>query len=277
MDMKAVLRAINNAVPVEDGESDYTENGLKMCGKCGTPKQVRVELGGKMATVNCMCRCQLEKAERDEAEKQRLKEESRIAELRRECFSDSKMERWTFDADDGKDARLMKVANAYAVRFDELRAEGKGLLLWGDTGNGKSFAAACIANALIDRGVPCLMTNFARLSNIVNATFQDKQRRIDELDGYELLVIDDLASERDTEYMNEVVFAIIDARYRSGKPLIVTTNLTADELKNPETMHRKRVYSRIMEMCVPVKVEGADRRRAKMGEDYKRISSMLGL
>ena len=51
---------------------------------------------------------------------------------------------------------------------------------------------------------------------------------------YPLLILDDFGMERGTEYGLEQVFNVIDSRYRSGKPLIVTTNLTLDDLHNPE-------------------------------------------
>ena len=107
--------------------------------------------------------------------------------------------------------------------------------------------------------------------------FEGKQEYIDELNRFSLLVIDDLASERDTEYMNEMVIDIIDARYRSGKPLIVTTNLTAQELNNPKDIRKKRVYSRLLEMCVPLEVKGTDRRKNNAVKERSKINDMLGI
>lgn len=51
---------------------------------------------------------------------------------------------------------------------------------------------------------------------------------------YPLLIIDDFGMERDTSYGLEQLYNVIDSRYRSKKPLIVTTNLTLQELQNPE-------------------------------------------
>ena len=48
----------------------------------------------------------------------------------------------------------------------------------------------------------------------------------------------------------------IDSRYRSGKPLIVTTNLTLDDLHNPEDTAHSRIYDRLLSMCVPVRFTG---------------------
>ena len=54
----------------------------------------------------------------------------------------------------------------------------------------------------------------------------------------------------------EQVFNVIDSRYRSGKPLIVTTNLTLDDLRNPEDTAHSRIYDRLLSMCVPVRFTG---------------------
>ena len=62
--------------------------------------------------------------------------------------------------------------------------------------------------------------------------------------------------ERGTEYGLEQVFNVIDSRYRSGKPLIVTTNLTLDALRNPEDTAHSRIYDRLLSMCVPVRFTG---------------------
>lgn len=146
-------------------------------------------------------------------------------------FPESEMHRWTFAADDGADPKTTGIAKRYVEKFDLMKERGKGLLFFGSVGTGKTFHAACIANALIDRGYPCLVTNFARLVNTLSGMYEGKQQYIDSLNKFDLLVLDDLAAERDTEYMNEIIQNIVDSRYRAGLPTIVTTNLTANELK----------------------------------------------
>ena len=66
-----------------------------------------------------------------------------------------------------------------------------------------------------------------------------------------LVVFDDLGAERSSEYALENVFMMVDERYRARKPLIVTSNLTLNELKNPQGMDRKRIYDRILECASP--------------------------
>lgn len=130
-----------------------------------------------------------------------------------------------------------------------------GLLLWGDVGTGKTFIAACIANALIEKGVSVLMTNFSKILNSLSAMFDvDRNKFIESFNRYSLLIIDDLGIERNSEFALEQVFNVIDSRYRSKKPLIITTNLTLDELKHPKDLAHARIYDRVLERCVPLKV-----------------------
>lgn len=262
-------------------EGDYMgEDGLLHCGKCHAPKQCRIDgwhSTGAAAILPVACECA--KAERRAFEEHMKAEERRrsLDKMRRAGFPDAEMRKWTFDADDGANDRIMGVAHRYVKNFDAMRANGSGLLIYGDVGCGKSFMAACIANALIDQGTPALMTNFSRIVNQLQETFDGRQKYLDRFNSFDLLVIDDLAAERDTDYMWEQIMAVIDARYRAGLPLIVTTNLTAVELSDGEDIRKRRVYSRLKEMCIPLRMTGDDRRNAKMRSKIDAARGLLGL
>lgn len=257
---------------------DYRDaDGLLMCGKCHTHKQVRQPFLGRVKVLACACKCVIEH-NRIEAEAKRKRDRMQYLDgMRRTGFPDAEMRKWTFSNDDGGNPNLMSIARKYVANFDAMRANGTGLLLYGNVGCGKSFAAACIANALIDNGTPCLMTNFSRIINRLQESFAGRQKYIDNLSRFDLLVIDDMAAERNTEYVWEQVMTIIDARYRSGLPLVVTTNLTIVELADPADIRRQRVYSRLKEMCVPIEVTGADRRTSKMERNIMSAKYLLGL
>lgn len=256
---------------------DYTEDGLLYCGKCHTRKQCRIELFGQVRIVPCLCKCGVEKRDAEEAERKRRERMMEIRRMRDLGFADAEMQNWTFDRDDGMNEKISEAARKYVENFEEMKKRGQGLLLFGGVGTGKTFISACIANALIDKGYPCLVTNFARLVNTLSGMFEGKQNYIDNLNNFDLLVIDDLASERDTEYMGEIVQNIIDSRYRAGLPLIITTNLTSEELKNPAEIRKKRIYSRLFEMCFPIEVKGKDRRKQKLRQEFSEIGNLLGL
>ena len=125
--------------------------------------------------------------------------------------------------------------------------------------------AGCIANALMEQEVTVCMTNFARIMNELNNAFSGRNEVVDRLCGYPLLVIDDFGMERGTEYALEQIYNIIDSRYRSRKPLIVTTNLTLTELKNPQDTAHARIYDRILERCAPILFDGKNFREENAG------------
>lgn len=81
--------------------------------------------------------------------------------------------------------------------------------------------------------------------------------------------------ERGTEYSLEQIYAVIDGRYRSGKPLIVTTNLTLNELNNPQDTAHARIYDRLKELCVPVKFFRESRRRVTAQEKLNRLKEQM--
>ena len=240
---------------------DYTQDGLLYCGKCRSPKQSRIEVSGKVMVFNCICRCRKEELEREEqARKQRAFDE-RVRRLRLEAFDNSFLRGCTFDCDDSPDTFVSRICRNFAERFADMGH--KGLLLFGGVGTGKSFYAACIANALIDRGIACRMTTMTALA-----------KEQDMPDHVRVVILDDFGTERDTEYMREAVWNVIDTLYRRQITLICTTNLTAKELKTAEDTHKQRIFSRLYEMCMFYELPGKDRRRERMKIDnapYKAI------
>ena len=150
-----------------------------------------------------------------------------------------------------------------------------GLILWGNVGTGKSYFAGCIANALMEREISVCMTNFSLILNDLAANYKDRNEYIARLCSFPLLILDDFGMERGTEYGLEQVYNVIDSRYRSRKPLIVTTNLTLEELQNPEDTPHARIYDRLIEMCTPVRITGENFRKARAREKMERLKKLL--
>ena len=256
----------------------YNEQGLLCCGKCHTPKQCVVEIPelGIKRKPYCLCKCESDKLDKEEEARKEEERLRQIHEIRRSCFSDEAMIGWTFAKDDMANEKVTKAMQNYVDNFPELKKQGKGLLLYGQCGTGKTYAACEVANALIDKGYSVLVTNFARVLNELQATYQ-KQEYIDSLNDNSLLILDDLGIERDTPYAREQVYNVIDARYRAGLPMIITTNLTMDKIKATQDIDNMRIYDRILERCFPLEVDGGNRRRKAIRESYGDMKNLLGL
>lgn len=269
MNVDALIDSIaKRAEPVRD-LVDYEKDGLLYCGHCNTPKQCRIPIGGGVRLVGCQCACAAREYEAEKKARADREKRLRIETLRADGIRDKSLTACRFDAATMSD-EIVK-CKRYADAWDDMRRENNGLLLWGNTGNGKTFAAACIANELIDRGIPAMITSFPR---ILNAGY-DKQEIIEQVHYYPLMVIDDLGAERSSEYAMETVYTVIDERYKSKKPLIVTTNLTLDELCRPKDMTYQRIYDRILEMCTPLVFKGGSLRRDKANQRMRHVKSVL--
>lgn len=259
-----------------NGGDYYDDSGLLVCGVCHTRKQCKFTLLGEEITAGCSCQCEIEKEKAEKAERERAEREKRIKELRKAGFPESNMQNWTFANDDMGNPKITQAMQKYVDDFEKFLKTGQGLLLYGSTGTGKTFAACEVANALIDKGYPVLVTNFARVINTLQGTFE-KQKFIDSLNQFQLIVIDDLGTERDTPFAREQVFNIIDSRYRAGSPMIITTNLSSDEIKKAGDVENKRIYDRILERCFPIEVTGNNRRIKAVRERYNEMKDLLGL
>lgn len=270
-ELKAKGEAFN---PVTD--ADYMKDGVLYCGHCHTPKRKSVHLLGSERMMPIACKCakeRYEELERQDAERERRK---RAEELRWECFGDKQnLKEWNFSRYDGKDDRLHSAAKSYADNFETMLQKGQGLLFYGPTGRSKSFHMACIANAIMDKCHSCYMTDFESLEKQSRGFGQENPLK--NIARYKLLCLDDFGAERDTSYMQGIVFSVIDTRCQANLPMIITTNLTLEDLKKPKNITEERIFKRVLERCFPVEATGPDRRILRVREDYHGMKEMLGL
>ena len=238
-----------------------------MCGKCHTRKQVWKDLprpdgnGTFRHLAVVMCKCEEDKERQEKTSTKNEGFKNWVTEMKDQYgISDMTYQKFTFADDDRRTAKISDVCRRYVEKWDEMKKDNMGVLFYGSVGTGKSFYACAIVNALIEKRVPATVTNFPRLLNILQNA-NERQKYIDHLQAYHLLVIDDLGVERDTPYAAEIVYSVIDARARSGLPLIVTTNLTMEELKTPTSMQFARIYDRVLDLCpITLKMTGDSRR-----------------
>ncbi|WP_204790048.1 ATP-binding protein [Oscillibacter sp. CU971] len=255
---------------------DYTgEDGLLYCGKCRTPKQFRMDappFEGRL--LPHPCRCEQERLDREAAEQEARRHRQAVADLKGKGFTDPAMRTWTFANDNGK-CPQMKHARFDVENWPTMQTENIGYLLWGGVGTGKSYFAGCIANALMEQEVAVRMTNFALILNDLTANFEGRNEYIARLCRAPLLILDDFGMERGTEYGLEQVYNVIDSRYRSRRPLIVTTNLSLQDLQHPQDTAHARIYDRLLEVCAPIRFSGENFRRATAQDKLARLKNLM--
>lgn len=248
--MEGIIDTANRSLVQAEG--DFFKDGLLHCGVCGKRKQTRIL---NSVVVRCNCECN-ELAYQEKRGMQKAQEaEDRKQRVRSEGIKSQEFRNARFDLDDHANPAteiLLRYAKAFCgggVNY--------GLLLYGGVGSGKSWGAACIADYLIERGYKVIMVN---LSDILNE--KDKSAVIEDMVKSDLVILDDVGMERQTEYALEQEFNVIDSLDRAGKHLIVTTNLSLSEMNNPKDLSHERIYSRIIKMCSsPVGFGSRDRRK----------------
>ena len=263
--------------PLSLREDEYVnEDQLICCSKCRTPRQKRIEVAGKRMEPRCMCACQTADYDKREQERKHREFLDMVEKNRSVGLPDPELRKHTFENDLGYNPKQIAIAKQYVQHWEEFLASSTGLLLWGDVGTGKSYIAGCIANALLGKGVPVIMTNFARLLNKLTDMYSgDRNAYIDSFKKYQLMIIDDLGMERNSEFAREQVFSVIDSRYRSQLPMIVTTNLSLEELKDTTDLSKARIYDRVMERCLPIRANEQNIRELNQAAVLSRAKQLL--
>lgn len=270
----------------EKNSTDYVnpDDGLLYCGKCRTPKQFRLEIPNpnnnaepRVMIVPVICKCQSDKIARQEQRQKAEEDIRRLEEMRQQSLMDEKFRQQTFSnfRETAANGRVLKLCRRYADNFDEMLKKNQGLLFYGDVGSGKTYAAACIANQLLEQRKPVMMTSFVKLLQYASSSGEDENQLIYRMNRASLLIIDDLGAERSTEYALEKVYKIIDSRYRCGKPIILTTNLSLKDMQQADDIRYRRVYDRIFEMCYPLEFKGESFRKSEARKRFDDMRQLL--
>ena len=274
-------KIIDKADAATVAPDDYTNpaDGLKYCGKCRTPKEAfyPADLQAQGFTKHpVMCQCAAERREQEEAERREYERMSYMTMLRSKAFRDMPAAGWRFETAAVITPQLAKT-RGYAQNWDEFKKAGIGLLLFGNVGTGKSYAAGCVANALIDRLESVLFVGMSDVVNRMQGNFgADRDHYMESLMRPDLLILDDLGAERNTSFGKERVFDVVDKRLLSGKPMIVTTNISLSVMKQAGDLDDRRIFDRILEVCVPIMFDGDSFRKSTAADNLKKAARLLG-
>lgn len=276
MDLTGVL-PISESGAERLAEGDHIgEDGLVYCGKCGSRKQLRVKFGDKTHVVRCVCKCESKALEEKKRQEEYEEQMRRINRLKEASMMDKKYREVTFDKYEVREEnkKVFEMAKKYADRFQNMYKKNQGLLLYGPVGTGKSFTAACIGNYLLDNAKPVIMTSFVKILQDIWENDREAEY-ITILNSASLLIVDDLGTERETDYALEKVYNIIDSRVRANKPMIITSNLELNDMMECEDIRKKRIYDRILECCYPMYVGGKSFRMMKAAQRFDEMKDFL--
>lgn len=246
------------------------------CKHCGKElKTTSLSYGG---IVLKRCECEGAKAEREkkeETEKLNLAyeiEKLRIAKLMDTSgipkrFESAKLEDYVQTTGNIK---ALEASKEYVKNFVMIRNQMKnGILFTGSRGVGKTFLSSAIGKALLERGVGVKFMSTVGALREVRSTFNSRQRSeaeiFEEYANAELLIVDDLGKENPTEWTVSTMYSIINARYESMLPVIITLNYSSRDLVKrmsvADNTTADAIIDRILEMCKVVTINGESWRR----------------
>lgn len=244
---------------------------------------MEVEILGEKRIVGKRCKCEQEEYEKRQRLQESKEKQQRLDKLRAYSLMDKKFENCTFENFEinDKNKKMYKIGISYCKRWHEMKARNIGLLFYGGVGIGKTFLSFCVANKLLKNYITVIAISSIGVINRIYESYkkfgsEGEQQIINQLKNAELLIIDDLGAEYKTDKSKQLIYSIVDSRYRDQKPLIITTNLSLGNLKKHLKIDEiDRTYDRIIEMCIPVEFEGKSRRVDTNKEKTEILKSLL--
>lgn len=275
---------------VESMTSSHTDDHY--CSICGqlVPKKKLMILGVEKI-VQPKCICEVEAWEQGVREATDRKQKNEIERRFSISTLGDRFQECRFDTLHGRPGieKAASLARSYALNFDDYG--GDSLLIWGMPGNGKSHLAAAVCHEIKENGKIPVFQSVPELLERIRNTFQRNNKETEQEIMYalrecDLLVLDDIGAEKTSDWVLEVLFRIIDGRYRNKRPTMFTTNFSPTELlyrfmpDKPTADHEvsaKRLHSRILEVSTIVenkatdyRLEVAKARAAKREPDKRR-------
>ena len=266
----------------EPKENEYIgAEGLIYCSVCNKPKQA-ITSGDFGSFVHITkCDCERKRAEQEAERIRQIERMQQIEKLTKRCFGNNKiLPHNTFENSELNTSAVNLCFN-YCEKWQEVKAQNVNIILCGNVGSGKTYLACCICNKLIADYYASarFITEYDFLNGYMAS--DNKDAYICEVAGCSLLVLDDFGTKCFNKgrangfltYIND----LIDMRYKNGKPIVITTNLSKDMfLKAHTTIEEQRIFSRLQEMAGrPIEIKTSDLRISRADAKTAYLKSLL--
>ncbi|WP_017752497.1 ATP-binding protein [Clostridium tyrobutyricum] len=265
-----------------------SKSKLKNCPVCGEPTGKIIRMLGRNYIVPRMCKCRRKALDENKRISDARNKQIRLKQMFNNSLMTKEFQEFTFENWDHTlgNEKMYDLGIKYVKSFKEKALkENIGLLIYGNPGNGKTYLSGCIANALMSQYVPVVCVSAIGLLDRIKSSFgkygdEGIQSILSCLDNADLVIIDDMGVENNTEWSRATMYQILDSRYRKKKPLMVTSNLTKSQLKKRYDKDCNsdigRTADRLMhEMCSPIENTSPSIRIKKGMEKTKILGEIL--
>lgn len=234
------------------------------CNMTVTQKEMEIPAGphkGKWIVANFGCKCaDIKLAEESKQIRKNLRHKRMKQSFDYYSLINNSLENATLENYQPTSEELAQAKHDITTYIQEFDGK-KSLLLHGSYGTGKSHLSVSVTKKLMEQGKECLFLSLPKLLTKIQGTYGNnkgvtEEELLEVIQRVDLLVLDDLGAEHNTEWAVAKVFEIIDDR--AGKSTIYTTNLSSKELKQ---RFNERNFSRLMENTDIIIMNGRDYRR----------------
>lgn len=159
-----------------------------------------------------------------------------------------------------QEASVEKIDKKIYKKIKEKVVQGKkGVFLFGNTGTGKTYILHAIKNRVkeISPRTSVVFENWVDLLIDLRDDFNKLRSTIDNISENEMIMIDDLGSEKMTEWSQEILYSIVNKAYEREKKIFIATNLSLEQFTE---RYGDRIFSRLAEACEMIEMKGEDRR-----------------
>ena len=169
-----------------------------------------------------------EKDKQDAEEQKRKRFRNMINVIYKQNYVGRKYQELNFEnfSIDLNNKNAVKMANDY-INKNKDKILSNGLIIMGESGVGKTHLAAAIVNKLIENDKIVLMGRLTTLLDMIKETFRDNAKSENELielySNVDMIIIDDLGTEKISSWALEKLYTIIQNRFENGLPIIITT------------------------------------------------------